>query len=1462
MIRIMSERPEKPQNPNQSGWHTPREASPWQPTEQPTQPTVGWRTMKALPDDMDTAPEKRGDWHLPQESDTTFSPSDEIAVSPPTTGTSPVVIRPEDLLAEIVGQKRAQAALRPEDMTPQQRRKREDETVATDALKEGETILVDEPAEDLPTTEDDDEELTMSEYIALASLAQGMEDPSKVNVKDLSPAERALFNVASQYAEELPKEPKTDTGDTVTLQDTSQQSSQAADYARQQLAALQGGDQAPQAAPVSFTQAPTVPQYTPEEIQLANKFRETKRQVQVLRQMQAQGQIQPQELEVQLQQHTIMDSQGNWWMIGLDTDQWYRYNNATQQWELAQPPVPLDAGAVRTETGIGSVANTVLENSLPYLPDAGQQVSPEEFSDYDATRYTDAQQQFSQQYGIQDTPLPRPGQPVRDDNLTMVGRSVDATTLSHADQTLQNLNYVDDQATMPASLAGQATMPSAAVNYDEYASLGDVIAQPRPIATGLEDPNINIPAPDFEAQADTQQRSALLYVGIGIFVLFICGLLSAGIFVWYASNQYEAVVAEWRDEIAALGSGEVDFQTARILAADGSTIAEITGEQGARTLVSIEQGEVSPFFVHALVSTEDPRFYQNPGFDIWAVGRAFLQNISAQEIVSGASTITQQIVREKVLGSNVVTFDRKLTEVLVALEVANTYSKNQILDIYINEFFYGEQSYGVEAASQFYFGIPASELNAAQAATLVGILPAPSAANPVVAPLESFNNMKVVLDRMLEANCIQFQHGEWAATNTPFCFNTNTLVDGAQLLTLDNTGNIRGGAIIVQIAQVETKRYEPRQSDILYPHFVYYVLGELDLAYGRGAYIDRGFTVYTTLDPRIQDVAEDALQSSVDSLQLNGAQTGAIIVMEPTTGAIRTMVGSPDFYDVDAEGQNNNTLTLQQPGSAIKPVLYTAALMGGPNGYYTPSTILWDVPTSFALAGGGPPYVPTNFDNRTRGPIPVRYALQQSLNIPAVKTYAFLGGEAFVTTANAMGINFDPNPNDEFTPTFGLPTAIGATEVTLYDLTHAYATLANDGRYTPLYVVDRITETSPNGNQIDVDMAGTNLEHSTQLQVVPEQVAYLMQNILSDETARTTTLNGVGAPFPSGSPISGASLGLANQNVVAVKTGTNNTSNGAPSRIWTVGFTNNYAVGVWIGTLNQGTPMTGNVSGLAGAAPAWNTVMATALNGRDPGAFQVPAQVVQDTFCFYTGTLASDSCPTRVRELYWQTQPPPAADQGFIQNISIDSWSGLRANEWCNEHVVTQQFSAITDPFATQWLNNTPQGQQILQVLQLPANLPSVPTAACQQGAPLPNVRINFPAENTALQENVVITGQVAAEGLARWDLQISEVGTDNYRSIMPNGQASTTQMPTAGSSLLEWNSRLVQNGEYFIRLAAFSNSGGYIFHDVRVRVQNTPPTATPAPTPLPVNTTAPLPLDPLGPTATNDPFSGSSTGN
>ncbi|MDQ7035970.1 MAG: penicillin-binding transpeptidase domain-containing protein [Anaerolineae bacterium] len=328
--------------------------------------------------------------------------------------------------------------------------------------------------------------------------------------------------------------------------------------------------------------------------------------------------------------------------------------------------------------------------------------------------------------------------------------------------------------------------------------------------------------------------------------------------------------------------------------------------------------------------------------------------------------------------------------------------------------------------------------------------------------------------------------------------------DGNRLFQQDSSGVI-GGLLALQIAQVETRNYRSRDAEFIYPHFRNYVVERIEAEFGSNALYQRGFTIYTTLIPTLQEAAETQLENGVDGLSLNGVNTGAVIVLDPTSGAIRALVGSPDFNDDSIDGQADNTRTWQQPGSAIKPIVYTAALTGGPNGYLTPASILWDVPSEYAVAGGGV-YRPVNFDGRFRGPVSVRNALAQSLNIPAVKAFEFIGVDAFLNTGRAMGLGFLDDS------TFGLPTALGANEVRLLDMAEAFGTLASDGIFHQAYVIERITE-NINGEDVDVSLEGTSLGRQAPQQTITPQVAYLMQNILSDDNARAAQFGANGPPF-------------------------------------------------------------------------------------------------------------------------------------------------------------------------------------------------------------------------------------------------------------------------------------------------------------------------------------------------------------
>jgi len=1459
----MSDHPENPSDTSSNtrgGWHTPQEPKLWQERKREEAPKAGWRQVKALPDEMPVQPERQGTWHLPAPEDTVFNPDDEVRVQEqPGTSTQRASISPEDMIASILQQSpRRSAAPRPEDFVPQS-----DSREAAEPISRPEDFELgrnlpdarDEPDEGLEGLEalgalddEDDDALSMSELVALASLeleAQQGEayDPDEIDPEDLSPAQRALFQAASEAADYLPfsdadttlaeddavgeAAQMADDGSTIRLDADSGEEDAASVAAR--MAAEVRGD----TGTLQGTEAYQQPHLSPEQQELANQFRETRRQVSVLREMYNNGQISYDELQNRLREHTILDPDNNWWMVGFETNSWYRYNNETRQWEDATPPVPLDAGAPRTATTDIDPADipNVVGGSLPYIEGDS---SAQEFSDeeYDPTRYNQAQQQYSGQFGDQyvdeGTPIPRPGEPLIDPDRTMVGSSVDRDDLTGYEDALRGIDYID--ATAPSQTVAGETRAGSLVDrgYDD-AAFDDAADFDPDMAP---DYDLDRQAPAFEQQK-VQDRNRLLGVlAVIVFVFVACGLVSgigvvAGAMVWFNNT-----VDPFRGQIAALGDRDVPFQNAQIRDANGELIVELVSGEGAREQVDITEGEVSPYLLHAVIASEDESFYENPGFSIPAIIRAFLQNLGAGEVESGASTITQQVARNLILQDTEVSAQRKATEIAVALEIANTFDKNQILNLYLNDLFFGNQSFGVEAASEFYFDKSAADLNMAEAAMLAGIIPSPSSANPVRNREAAFENMRDVIRRMVDVGCLDFQHGAFATNNELFCIGEDTFTEESEgertrLLRMNAQGEVVGGLLVVQIAMVEGRPYSPRGSDLTFPHFVNLVVAQVEDIYGPDTMFQQGFIIETTLVPRIQQVAERALEQQVDSFVNNGINTGAVIVIEPQTGAIRALVGSPDFTDTDNAGQVDNTRTFQQPGSAIKPLVYATAINGANAQYLTPVSILWDVPSEYTI--GGQVYRPVNFDGTFNGPVTVRSALQNSLNVPAVKALNFIGFDPFRTIAERMGINFLPEA------TIGLPSALGANDVRLVDLAEAYATLANDGINRTPFAITSITT----GDGVDVPLP----ERQQPSQAVPPATAFVLQNILSDDAARAQE-------FGTNTVLSGQSLGLPNQNHVAAKTGT---SDGARD-LWTVGFTNNWVVGVWVGTV-ENSPTTGNLTGSRVAAPVWNAVMREALNNINPGPFTNPGGVVEDTVCLTTGTLAGPDCPTRSTDIYIASQPPPPPEQGFVRSVAVDSWTGQLANQFCPDNQIVDTFVDIDDPFALNWLRSTARGQQVAQQLNLPADLEPPPTQACQQGQPLPTIRLQSPTDGMTVSGDLVITGQVSTQNLQRWELQIAQEGTANFTPI---SEQRTDQIPQAGTILMTWDSRQRQNGNYILRLAAFSTQNeGFIFVDRNITISNTPP--TPTPTPQPLAPTAALPEQPLlppTPTATIDPLS------
>ncbi len=1411
-----------------SGWHDPKTPNLWKPVAK-KDPSSGaeWTTVSALPKNLDEEPKQEGGWHLPSPEDTIFSTTDEVAVQTPEAVTR--AIRPEDLLADILGQGRRttrEPSLRPEDMAsgftpvPKPVKQSPEETsqeaitpLPLDELDGGGDLSGLEALGALDDDEiEDDDAFSVSEYMALSELEQGAANSDNIettplNPDDLSPAAK-LAAAARQSTELLPESP--------------------ADVAKRALAELMGEGASDTQAPTTGQESPSdvakraleqlgvstsgvtaappkaSPAMTPQQEALAQKFRETEQKAIDLRNRYYAGQISQEEVQHGQNDLRIFDDINQvWWSIGVEGMTWYRYEN--NGWVEATPPVSLRPNTPPTVTTQFS-PDDVLSGSLPYLPDNRPQT--EVSNDFSQVGYSDP-------YAVT-SPLPNPNQPTYDPNLTVAGATYDAmNTMPSSAETLQGLRMVD------------STMPMNAVPVaDEYGYYQEE-------APAYDE---SLDAPTFDRYKE-QERTSLLRVAVIIgVVVFGLGVLGVAVSAGLALAWYNQQVEEWRTEIDALASYNPQFQTARIMDVNGDLIAELNSrEGGARKVIGLN--EMSPFLIHAVLSTENKTFYDDPGFDIVSIGRAFLQNLGAGEIQSGASTVTQQIARNLILKDTEPTANRKVQEILVAMEIANKYDKNFILQLYMNEFFFGNQSYGVEAASEFYFGKPALELNMAEGAMLAGIISAPATNDPVVNKEQSIRAMRNSMRLMLEAGCLQFQHGEWASTGQPFCISESVFVpyegEQAKLVTVNSDGTY-GGLLALLYAQVEVRVYKPRESQFKYPHFVNYIQSIIEQQFGTNTMFQRGFTIYTTLNPRIQDTAEDTLRRQVASLVNNGVNTGAVMVTDPQTGAIRAMVGSPDFSNEQIAGQVDNTRTWQQSGSAIKGILYAAAIEGGPNGYLTPASIMWDVPSSYPIAGGAP-YQPTNFRTGTfYGPTRLRIALQNSYNVSAVKAFEFIGAEKFKETAERMGLAFLPEA------IFGLPSALGANEVRLIDMMKAYGTIANNGRYTPLYAIDRITEEA-GGIQAQVPLP----ERAQPAQAISPQVAFVMQNILSDDTSRAQE-------FGRDSALTLTRSGIPTQNFVGAKTGTSNDGRD----LWTMGFTSNTVVGVWLGTFDNSRTV--GVSGSTAAAPLWNAVMTSAIAGRTPSQFANPGGVLQDTICADTGTLAGDTCANRITDIYIQNQSPASATQGFVQTLNVDSWTGFIANEWCSENVVSRVYAAITDPFAVNWLVNTQQGRDYARRIGLPENLQSSPTVACTQGQALPSVRLNNPLDNSVVTGTLTISGQISASDFGRFDLEYANASTpDAFGRITTSSQ----QFPTPNSTLGTWDTTTIANGSYILRLTAYSTGGGIIQRTVRITINNILPTATPTliPSPTPniplpspfVPGSTPLPFEPANPTAT-----------
>jgi 1A family penicillin-binding protein len=524
---------------------------------------------------------------------------------------------------------------------------------------------------------------------------------------------------------------------------------------------------------------------------------------------------------------------------------------------------------------------------------------------------------------------------------------------------------------------------------------------------------------------------------------------------------------------------------------------------------------------NATIAIEDKNFYKTPGFDIEGIARSVLADLQGRPL-QGGSTITQQLIKTRLLTPE-RTVERKIKEVILAVWAEQLYTKDEILEMYFNQVPYGGTAWGAEAAAQTYFGKSVEELNLAESSFLAGLPQAPTTYSPYGNNPELWKKrQKDVLTRMVEDGYIGREEAEKA--------------------------------------QTEKLVFEPPRNNIKAPHFVMFVKDLLVEKYGLPVVERGGLNVITTLDIETQELAQEIISEEVEKSEYLGFSNAGALITNPKNGDIIAMVGGKDYYDENG-GNYNVTTALRQPGSTIKVVTYAAALLNGA----TAATTIQDTPVTYSTAGG-PPYSPVNYDGRFHGTVTLRNALANSINIPAVKTLNQIGVGRMVDLAKEMGITTWSDPEN-----YGLSITLGAAEAKMTEMATIYGTLANSGKKVELNPFIKVT-----------NYQGAILEEknrSKEKKVMPEEIAFIISNILADNNARAME-------FGRNSP-----LNIPNH-LVSVKTGT--TDNKRDN--WTIGYTPNLLTAVWVGN-NDNSPMNPRLaSGITGAAPIWNKIMSTLLS--------------------------------------------------------------------------------------------------------------------------------------------------------------------------------------------------------------------------------------------------------------------------
>jgi 1A family penicillin-binding protein len=797
--------------------------------------------------------------------------------------------------------------------------------------------------------------------------------------------------------------------------------------------------------------------------------------------------------------------------------------------------------------------------------------------------------------------------------------------------------------------------------------------------------------------------------------------------------------------------------SSKILDRNGNSLYDIFIDE-KRTPVDLD--DLPQYLKDATISIEDQNFYNHQGFDIFGMVRG-LSRAFTRGRAQGGSTLTQQLVKNVLLTSERSVF-RKIKEFILAVQIERKYEKDEILQMYLNEAPYGGTAWGVGAAAETYFGKSVKDLNLVESAILAGMPQRPSVYSPYSSTPDAYiARTEQVLRRMKEDGKISEEVEKEA------------------------------------VSQLKDFPFQEKGSSFKAPHFVQYVEKLLIERYGESVLETGGLRVTTSLDLALQEEAQKIVAEEIEKVSESAKiGNGAAVVINPQTGEILAMVGSKDFNAEDYDGQYNVATALRQPGSSIKPFTYVTAFKKG----YTPATVLMDVPTEFPGGEGQPPYKPVNYDGKFRGPIQIRYALANSVNIPAVKMLAIVGIKDVLETAYDMGITtLEPNKNT--LDRVGLSLTLGGGEVRLLEITSAYSPFMNTGFRVEPTAILKVEDGSGKALEEVHPEKGRRV-------LTPEQ-AFLIFDILSDNAART--------------PVFGPNslLNVPGQKV-AVKTGTTNERKDN----WTIGGNPEIVVGVWVGN-NDNSSMTNVASGVTGASPIWRKVLVKALEGKSGAAIEQPGGIVTAAVDAVSGYAAHDGYPSRDEKFVDGTQP--GVDTVHLK-LKVCKNDGKLAtpSDIAGGNYDEKEFFVFKeeDPTAKSGGENLWQKGILEWIATQNDSRYNPPTDYCGTANPL-NVEFVNPKDK---QSNLANNFTMEVKALSTSNIKEVEFYVDGTRIVTLTGQPYKQDIH-------------LENGVHKLRAKAYDDKGNSSDREITIGVNTAwdyAPTNSPTPSPSPVPSPTP----------------------